>query len=488
MASGQFLSDLASGIFQRRNELQKEQDTRDFQSQEGLIRMLSGLVDKVEDPAPLMGHIWDTMGIKKQTGGKGLRGFLDAFSGMPNRSVEDQLGTKFRELTGSFMGGGEAKGIRQRSQVAQKGLPYPGGYAPPTPGPFMDKAKADQARLDKSIVFRDPQQEELNKIRLRAEAQSALTTDRLALQNTYTSRENELKRQHQFDIQSYKDENKRSAKTQQLGANLFIANPERYGYDPSQAQQEAAQRMVNLDDAQIDNLLARTVVQRKVAKKIGAELGEGGKKITPYQQEQLENETLRSARGILDEFGPSAKAALEDEKAFNALAGELEKFAASKGVTYSRDTGGFVGDPTKVITARALANASGMLDTATKAREKFRAAEGKAQAGYLQLKDRKYEGYLDIGASWRDPVSISQKRARGQAPPKATLPRAGLGTARTRPRPPTSIMISRENDPNLIEMVQGKKEGTIVEKDGKRYSIFQVGTDNVILVPVPERK
>lgn len=161
MASGQFLSDLSSGIFQRQRELQQQQETKDFNQQEGLVRMLAGLVDKVEDPSLLMGHIWDTMGIKKQSSGKGLRGFLDAFSGMPNRTVEDQLGTKFRELTGSFMGAGEAKGIRQRSQVAQKGLPYPGGYAPPTPGPFMDKAKADQARLDKSIVFRDPYQEKI---------------------------------------------------------------------------------------------------------------------------------------------------------------------------------------------------------------------------------------------------------------------------------------------------------------------------------------
>lgn len=472
MAAGQFLGDLASGIFQRQRELQQQQETRDFQQQEGLVRMLSGLVDKVEDPSLLMGHIWDTMGIKKQSSGKGLRGFLDAFSGMPNRTMEDQLGTKFRELTGSFMGAPEARGIRQRSQVAQKGLPYPGGYAPPTPGPFMDRAKADQARLDKSIVFRDPRQEELDKIRQRAEAQSVLMQDRLNLQQTFTSRENELKRQHQVALEGYKAEGRRSAQTQQLAANLFVANPARYGYDYSQAAQDAAQRMVSLNDAQLADLLSKPILRGKMGKKIDAEIGAGGeRKLTPYQRSQLENETIKNAQSIIDVLGPASKAALEDERAYDILAKELEKFASARGITYSRDAGSFVGDPTKVLIAKALANQSGMLKTATEARDKFRAAQGKAEAEYLKLKDKKFQGFIDIGASWRDPVSISKGRSRQATPP----PKATKGGANQGLRVPVEQGQRQGYMPGDIRTIPGF---------GGKYRVDRIEGNYYVLTPV----
>ena len=427
MARGDFLGDLSSGIFQRQRELQQQQETQDFAKQEGLVRMLAGLVDKVEDPSMLMGHIWDTMGIKKSSGGKGLRGFLDAFSGMPNRSMEDQLGTKFRELTGSFMGADEAKGIRGRAYVAEKGLPYPGGYAPPTPGPFTDKAKADAEMLKKRIVFRDPRQEELEKIRQKAEAQSVLMQDRLNLQNTYNSREKELTRQHQIDMEGLKTENKRGMKVGQLATHLFMSDPDRYGGDLNQAHQEAATKLVQMTDAQLEDLLSKPILRRKMGRKIDAELGVGGeKRMTPYQKSQLENETVRTLGGIINDFGPARQSALEEEKAYDILAKPLEEFATTKGVTYSRDTGGFVGDPNKVIAAKALANASGMLKQASEAREKFLKARGVAETQYTRLKDKKYESYLDIGPSWREEVSISKGRARkAQPPPKATLPTRG---------------------------------------------------------------
>jgi hypothetical protein len=165
MADGQFLRDISSGIFNRLRELDRDQQVKDEKSKLQTIELLSGLAGQVEpDSLPLlMSHIGQTIGVK----GK-LKGFWDAFSGMPNRSQEDQLGTILNQVTSSMVGPQEAKQARQtykgellepfRAQGTRprsvEQLPY---KTPPT--------------LADRLILRDPRQEKLEELETRYGAQ-----------------------------------------------------------------------------------------------------------------------------------------------------------------------------------------------------------------------------------------------------------------------------------------------------------------------------
>jgi hypothetical protein len=203
MARGDFLSGLSSGIFERLGGIRQEQEAKDQQSKAQVIQMLAGLADKIEpESLPLlMGHMWDTMGIKKQASGKGLRGFLDAFGGTPNRSIEDQLGTKFRELTQGMVGPEQAKDIRLKANLSQKGIPGIMQAAPNSA--YGQQAQQDLQGLKGKMVFRDPYQQRLEEIQSRYGAQlqnqQAMQEERLQASLKRQNEEHEFRRQRDVD-------------------------------------------------------------------------------------------------------------------------------------------------------------------------------------------------------------------------------------------------------------------------------------------------
>jgi len=154
--NGKFLSDLSSGIFSRLGELRQEQGARDQERKLETIGLLTSLADRVEPESvpPLMSHLADTIGIK----GK-LRGFWNSFSGLPDRSIEDQLGAKLREITAGTVGPETAKGVRAGADLARL-------FQPTNPDQQLNQSRRLQAENDLGgkLILRDPRAEKLDEL------------------------------------------------------------------------------------------------------------------------------------------------------------------------------------------------------------------------------------------------------------------------------------------------------------------------------------
>lgn len=195
MANGDFLSGLSSGIFGRLGELRKEQEGKDTQRKQDTINLLSSLTDKVEPESlpMLMGHLGDVIGIK----GK-MRGFWDAFSGMPNRSMEDQLGTKLKDVMSGTVGSGTARTLRdadkqkwmQREGLMSGGVPDERNYQGSTPIGLQNK-----------LIFRDPRSERLEELTTKYESQANLLNTRLTRSEEARTKSQEDAQRHQIDLQ-----------------------------------------------------------------------------------------------------------------------------------------------------------------------------------------------------------------------------------------------------------------------------------------------
>jgi hypothetical protein len=151
--NGDFLRDLSSGIFDRLRELRQEQETKDTEQKKETISLLASMAERAEpESLPLlMGHLGNVIGVK----GK-LKGFWDALSGYPNRSVQDQLGTVLRDASGSLVGPETA---RQARETYKQNLlqPYREQGTRPRTVASLDYMRPPE--LAGKIVFRDPRRE-----------------------------------------------------------------------------------------------------------------------------------------------------------------------------------------------------------------------------------------------------------------------------------------------------------------------------------------
>jgi hypothetical protein len=155
--NGSFLNDLSSGIFSRLGELRQEQDSKDQERKLQTIGLLTSLADKVEPSSlpTLLHHLGTVVGVK----GK-LKGFWQALSGLPDRSVEDQLGTQLRDITGQLMGPQAASNIRAGGDMARL-------FQPTNPEQQFNQSRRLQAERDLSgkMIFRDPRAEKLEDLK-----------------------------------------------------------------------------------------------------------------------------------------------------------------------------------------------------------------------------------------------------------------------------------------------------------------------------------
>src|SRR5688572_16572189 len=279
MARGDFLRGLSEGIFERQGQLRQEQEAKDFQGKQDVIRMLTGLADKIEpDSLPLLlGHVWDTMGIKKQSSGKGLRGFLDAFSGMPSRSIEDQLGTKLKEVTDGMVGPQAAKDVRLRGNLSQKGIPGLMGAAPDSA--YGQKAAADVEGLKSRMVFRDPRQEKLGEIEARYGAQ--IEAQRARQEEAHSNAM--LKQRDLYDLKSRQDQDRYNRQTNKAIdelAKTYMTNEDIIALPVNQrwigARQKAMDTLSEEKGLEIDNLRKNLEVkgaivdEKRAAKGVGS--------------------------------------------------------------------------------------------------------------------------------------------------------------------------------------------------------------------------
>jgi hypothetical protein len=151
--NGDFLRDLSEGIFERLRELRQEQEAKDIDQKKQTIGLLASMAERAEpESVPLlMSHLGNVIGVK----GK-LKGFWNAFSGMPDTSIETQLGTKLNEINSSLTGPETA---RQARETYKQNLLQPyreQGTRPRTVSGLNWMSPPD---LQGKIVFRDPLKE-----------------------------------------------------------------------------------------------------------------------------------------------------------------------------------------------------------------------------------------------------------------------------------------------------------------------------------------
>jgi hypothetical protein len=465
MARGDFLKSLSSGIFGEINNQEQLQSQRDFQEKQGLVQMLAGLADKIEPEGlpMLMGHIWDTMGIKRKSGGKGLRGFLDAFSGMPNRSVEDQLGTKFRDLTKGFVGPQEARDVRLRGNIASKGIPGLVGAAPDSA--YGQKAAADMEGLKGRMVFRDPYQQELEKIRARSEAQAQLMSDRLALQNQYSALKQEDAQKHAISLENLRNENRTNRDHSRLTGLLFVADPEKYGHSYDAAHQEAAQMLVGKSQAEIEKIIKDAELKETLKGYYKAQTGvlKTGRPESPLQREKFDEQLYGKARGMFQKYGEAETEFGTQKAEYDRVGKILSGYAAARNkrkrnpqdqdVVFDEKLGRFVGpgDLGLNIMHEDLIKAYG------KAGEKRTTAEGlmKTRGEELYQTHGKFVEALDGGKfRLKSPEEIKSgfKARRPVLPSGATNPNLPMGDGNT-------VRIPTDKSAE----VQGWKAGDVVK-------------------------
>jgi hypothetical protein len=172
-----FLSDLGEGVFTRLGELRAERHRRDDEQKADTIRLLAGLADKIEPESlpTLLSHMGEVMKLKGP-----VQKFWQAFSGMPNRGVEDQLGTKLRDITSGTVGPTTATNIRAGGDLARL-------FQPQTPEQVSNQTQRLQAEKDLQgkMILRDPRAERLKDLEttygLKTAQQESLLNEREAL-------------------------------------------------------------------------------------------------------------------------------------------------------------------------------------------------------------------------------------------------------------------------------------------------------------------
>jgi hypothetical protein len=163
--NGDFLRDLSEGIFGRQEELRQEQKAKDAEQRLQTIQLLSSLAPQVEkDSLPLlMGHLADTIGIKGR-----MRKFWDVFGGSPDKTIEEQLGEKVREISSGMIGPETA---RQSRETYKQELLQPYREAGTRPRVVRDLPYMSPPSLAGKMIFRDPRAEESEEFKQRSGAQ-----------------------------------------------------------------------------------------------------------------------------------------------------------------------------------------------------------------------------------------------------------------------------------------------------------------------------
>jgi hypothetical protein len=455
MADGGFLQGLSEGIFERMGQLRSEQQAKDDQKKQDTIRLLSGLADKVEPESlpMLMSHIWDVAGIKQSSSGKGLRGFLDAFSGMPNRSVEDQLGSKFRELTKGMVGPQQARDTRLRSNISQKGIPGLVNAAPNSA--YGQQASQDLQDMKGKMVFRDPYQQELDKIEARYG--SALENQRVRQQNDHDAAMQRLITG--YDLKNQQDQNRYTQKinfaTNAL-ARTYMTHPDVIKFPPelrvAAARQMAMDTLAKEEDLKVQNLSKNLEVKDAVIQEKRNNLTGKGSPSVQISRERLAHTKQMDRNKMQDELSK----AQADYDAFTPQLSDLEKSLDNEAKRYGTTR-------QKLLEGESILSGAGPIATKINDYKKLQKAHKEAEAT-LNTKKKQLEDYDKTSGG---------KTAKPPAKPSLLTP-----TPRESGMPGNWVKVSKAQ----IE-ARGKKTGDDYDTGGKKYTIGELKGEWYILKP-----
>jgi hypothetical protein len=455
MANAQFLSDLSEGIFERLGGLRREQEAKDEQRRSDTIKLLSGLAGQIEpESLPLlMGHIGDTIGIK----GK-MRKFWDAFSGMPDRSIEDQLGTKLGEVSGMLVGPDTARKARAGGDMARL-------FQPQTPEQQANQQRrlSDEQGLQGKMIFRDPRKEKIEEIESRYGAQLAQN-----LQLKDIAHQHDLDKQaERFRLQGVQDKVRYNQKIFQardrvaedlLGSGKARTLPE--------AQQMASTYLADKSEAELDNINALGELRRSLTTKAQAEIkaiGPGGLK--PTDIDRRTKNFLTAQENAIKSEGSIKGIKEEQAKLIPQIEGLINKYKNYK-FRFNPDTGDIesVGAPEgedpgllKFAKNQAFKQAEKQISDYRELLNKLKVEEAKA-GGFKQSME-------EYGKFRSTPKATPPQK------PQKPLPRAGIGT--------TGVRVSKEQGDQ-----SGYAPGMKVTIGPKTYTVEGLRNGFWILRPV----
>lgn len=454
MASGEFLQGLSRGIFGELGRQKTEQESKDETRRGQIINLLSGLASQVEpESLPLlMGHIGDTLGIK----GK-MRSFWDAFSGQPDRSIEDQLGTKLRDVTSHLIGPETARKARAGGDMARL-------FQPQTPEQQSNQQRrlSDERGLQGNMIFRDPRREKIEEIEQRYGAQLSQN-----LQLKEITHQNDLNKQEErFRLQATQDKvryNQKIFLARDKMAEDFLGSGKAKSLP--EAQQMASTYLENKSEAELDAINALTGLRRDLSTKAQAEakaIGPGGLKPTDIDRR---TKNFLTAQEHLSKSEGATKGIREQmTNKLGEIDGIINQVPTYK-LHFSPDTGkvevvsGPPGvDPSegRVLASHFQKQAQKQIDEYGKLKNDLKAEEEKA-GGYK----KSVEEYQKFRPN---------PKATPPQKPQKPLPRVGIGTTSGRVNIPV-------RDPLKYE-VGGK-----LTYKGIRYKIIGLSADSVIAVP-----
>lgn len=483
MAAGDFLSGLARGIFGEQEKMRQEQMERDSAAQKNTINVLADLYQRVrpESQSVILDQLGKAIGVK----GK-MQKFWQALSGVPNRSIEDQLGTQLRDLAGMSISPKTAAGIESKADVARLF-----GAESPLSQMFQGpQARARQSALDAEkglagkLIFKDPiaDQERLITTRYEAQTQAALeksAADR-ALAQRYALERDDANRKGRINQAFYNRilnaQSKQIGKAYELwwddyNAGRTQAEP---GVDPAaipptEYMARAGQLLQGRFNLQGKNIESQMDFREKQG-------NPGQKPLTPAQQAQLDQELTNEIQKRVGATGQAKKKRDVAAGRRDALRKTLEDYARAKGLTFDPNTGMFMGSDDMKSAQAALMleiqSPKGVnpVEDYLKAKAEAEGAQFDLDTEFGMLKDKRYQKRVTIGQTPDEPITIIPQR--GQKPAPAVKGRVGMTTDRLLNRGEQILRIP----PETVEVGQ-----EIPFKDGRTYKVIRKGKDHIIV-------
>lgn len=473
MAAGEFLKGLSEGIFERLGELRKEQDAQDELQRKNSIAVLSKAYESAEPGGQqeILRLMGDVIGANK---GK-MKGFWNAFSGMPDRSVEDQLGTTMRQFSQKLVSPEVASKARAGGDLARL-------FQPQTPEQQTNQANRLQAEKDLQgkIVFKDPFEQQLRFIKARGEVAEQVQADRAALQAYYQGVNREDSQRHQEEMKALTESlrSKRKLRDEAEQVAGLQGRMEVTSQDWEQAAVNLHRRGELNEDA-----LQELINFRRAATAEKKNNVKSGKSQIPLERLNIarRGEANTIQKSHTEAMSKVAKAQSDMDSLVTQINSMTQKYAG--GATFNPDKKMFEGG--NVANANLLAGDL-LKEFRTKQAEKEQ-AQKEAQGFYNQASRKEYSQFLKRGKTFNEPLEIANPEAVTPAvpPTRGSLNNVGIGsqrprrTAGNRPAPALGPFdrIMRI-DPNTVQ------EGQIIPmNDGKKWKVTGKGKDHIRLTP-----
>lgn len=481
MARGDFLNDLSGGIFTRLRELRQEQETKDSDQKKQTLSLLASLADKVEpDSLPtLLGHMGDVIGMKGD-----LRKFWDAFSGMPDRSVADKLGTLTKDIYGKMVGPETARTARQ-TNLEELIQPYRQQGTRPRqvanlPGP---------SQLEGKMVLRDPLKEKVSEIEARYATQAQAQMERQSMMNQFRAAQQEDRQRNEKDIAEYKANLRAEADINEEARR--ITRQRGFAEPTSMIWQEAA-RNVGKRQGWTDEKLRATTDYLRAKTDESRTMSDAMKKsggLTPSQEVNTEDRRREAARSLKTAFDKSMGRRAEAQKIMSdtmaAIQVKLDTIRGKVDAEFDPATGTIVpkgGDKkaARIFEVQALGFPE-LLQTYKKAAAELKGAETEAKGYWGNLRTAPYNKYYTPGKDFTEPVSESMESIGTTTPTAPTPPasvqgttlplsKGGAGTIRIPPREGIVLNVGQfvnyAGKPHIVTSIE--PDGTAVLTPRKR--------------------